>query len=299
MFVIAGATGHTGGVVASTLLAQGKPVTVLVRDSQKAETWRERGARTASVSLEDPRALAGALAGAEGAYLLIPPNYQAADVLAFGFRVGEGLAQAVKTSGVPQVVLLSSVGAQHAEGTGPIRMLHHAEAAMREATEHVTMLRAAYFLENWGSGVEAVRNTGVLHNFQTADRKIPMVSTGDIGRVAAEYLTGPANGRRVVELAGPEDYSPEDIARTFAAALGKPVKLETHPLDGVVPTFTALGFSPDLARLFREMVKGINTGHVAYEGHGARFQRGRVTAAEAINRMLGLSAAARPGGGAA
>ena len=296
MFVIAGATGNTGSVVASTLLAQGKPVTVLVRDTRKAGSWRERGAQVATASLEDTDALAKVLAGAEGAYLLIPPNYQAEDALGYGFKAGETLAEAVKTSGIPHVVLLSSVGAQHAHGTGPIRSLHHAESVLWPDVQNLTLIRAAYFLQNWANSVDGIRHQGVLHNFLTPERKIPMVSTADIGEVAARCLTDPARGRRVVELAGPEDYSPQDIAQTFAAALGKPVKLETHPLDAVIPTFTAAGFSQDLARLFHEMIEGINSGHVAYEGKGATFERGSVTALAAINQMLGTPSRARAGG---
>lgn len=100
-------------------------------------------------------------------------------------------------------------------------------------------------------------------------------------------------------MAGPEDYSPQDLAQAFSTALGKPVKLETHPLEAMVPTFTAAGFSPDLARIFREMIEGINSGHVAYEGRGATLQRGEVTALEAITQMLGRSAATLSGGGRA
>jgi len=299
MFVITGATGNTGSVVASTLLAQGKPVTVLVRDAQKADSWREKGAQVATASLEDTQALAAAFAHAEGAYLLIPPNYKAADALGYGFQIGDALAAAVKTSAIPHVVLLSSVGAQHAQNTGPIRSLHHAESVIWPAAKNLTILRAAYFLQNWASGVDGVRNQGVLHNFLTPERKIPMISTADIGKIAAACLSDPARGRRVVELAGPEDYSPQDIAQAFAAAVGKPVKLETHPLDAVIPTFTAAGFSPDLARLFREMIEGINTGHVASEGKGATFLRGKVTASEAVNQLLGLSTATGSGGGQA
>jgi len=296
MFVIAGATGNTGGVVASTLLAQGKPVTVLVRDARKAESWREKGAQVATVSLQDTHALARALASAEGAYLLIPPNYQAEDALGYGFRTSEALADAVKTSGMPHVVLLSSIGAQHAHGTGPIRTLHHAESMMGPVSKNLTIVRAAYFLQNWASGVDSVRNQGVLHSFLTPERKIPMVSTADIGKIAAQCLTDPAQGRRVVELAGPEEYSPQDIAQIFASALGKPVKLETHSLDAVIPSLAAAGFSQDLARLFHEMLEGVNSGHVAYEGKGATFERGSVTALAAINQMLGTPSRARAGG---
>ncbi len=286
MFVIAGATGNTGGVVANTLLTQGKPVTVLVRDANKAEGLRQKGAKVATAQVEDRKALAAALAGAEGAYLLIPPVYNVEDGLGYSRRVAETLAGAVKDSGVSHVVLLSSVGAQHTEGTGPIRGLHHAEAVMRQVAKNLTILRPAYFMQNWASGIEGVRSQGVLHNFLTPDRKIPMISTTDIGRTAAAALTDPAHGTRVMELAGPEDYSPQDIADTFGAALGKPVNLETHPLEAVIPVFTGMGFSQDVARLFREMIEGINSGHVDYEGGGAMFKRGDVGAPEAIKEML-------------
>ena len=297
MFVIAGVTGHTGSAAAATLLAQGKSVTLLVRDAQKANSWREKGARLATASLEDSKALSAALAGAEGAYLLLPPNYRAEDALGYASRVARSLAEAVKSSGIPHVVLLSSVGAQHAQGTGPIRSLHHAESVIGSAARNLTILRPAYFMQNWASGIDSVRNQGVLHSFLTPDRKIPMISTTDIGRIAAGSLAEPPRGRRIVELAGPEDYSPRDIAETFSSALGKPVKLETHPLEAVVPALTASGFSQDVAGLFREMMEGINSGHVNYEGHGATIQRGNVTALEAIHEMLGLSASTRSGGG--
>lgn len=296
MFVIAGATGNTGGVVADTLLAQGQPVTVLVRDARKADPWRAKGAQIAAASLEDSKAVAAALAGAEGGYLLVPPNYKTEDLLRYGFAVGDALAEAVKSSGIPHVVLLSSVGAQHAQGTGPIRQLNHMETAMSPAAKNLTILRPAYFLENWAMAVEGVRSQGVLHSFLTADRKIPMIATDDIGRIAAECLVKPARGRRVLELAGPEDYSPQDIAGVFSSALDKPVKLETHPLEAVIPTLTSMGFSQDIAALFREMMEGINSGHVTYEGKGATFQRGSVTALETVKQLLGISAGSRSGG---
>ena len=201
MFVIAGATGNTGGVVASTLLAQSKPVTVLVRDASKGESWREKGAQVATASLEDTHAVARALAGAEGAYLLIPPDYKTEDALGYGFRVSEALAGAVKTSGIPHVVLLSSVGAQHADGTGPIRSLHHAESLLWPAAKNLTVIRAAYFLQNWSGSVDGVRNQGALHNFLAPERKIPMVSTTDIGKIAAGYLADLAPPDRANALA--------------------------------------------------------------------------------------------------
>src|SRR5688500_6999772 len=74
MYAIAGVSGHTGAVVATTLLAAGKPVRVIVRDAAKGAEWKAKGAEVAVASLDDRPALAQALRGAEGAYLLIPPN---------------------------------------------------------------------------------------------------------------------------------------------------------------------------------------------------------------------------------
>ena len=62
------------------------------------------------------------------------------------------LAAAVKAAKVPHVVLLSSIGAQHADGTGPIVSVHEAEGALAPVT-HLTAIRAAYFLENWGASL--------------------------------------------------------------------------------------------------------------------------------------------------
>src|SRR5438552_3714233 len=56
MYVVTGVTGHTGSVVASKLLDEGKPVRVIVRSEEKGRSWRDRGAEVAVVSLDDSAA---------------------------------------------------------------------------------------------------------------------------------------------------------------------------------------------------------------------------------------------------
>ena len=51
MFVVTGATGNTGSVVADTLLQLGKPVKVVVRDHAKGEAWKAKGAQVAIAEL--------------------------------------------------------------------------------------------------------------------------------------------------------------------------------------------------------------------------------------------------------
>lgn len=279
MFVIAGVTGNTGGVVADTLLSQGKPVRVIVRDAQKGEPWKKRGAEVAVAELEDTAALARALAGASGAYFLLPPTKASAtNVREQQRRKADAIAAAVAESGVGHVVLLSSIGAQHEDGTGPIALLHYAEKKLAEDTKaKLTFVRAAYFLENWGS-VAAAAKGGKLPTFIRPDHVIPMVATRDIGRVAARALAEgpPASRIDVIELSGPRDWSPNDVASAFGKVLGRTVEAEAAPLEAVVPAFTSFGFSTEGATIYQEMYAGIANGKVAWEGKGARAVRGSV-----------------------
>jgi hypothetical protein len=101
----------------------------------------------------------------------------------------------------------------------------------------------------------------------------------------------PARGIRVLELAGPAEYSPEDIRVAFSTAFGKPVQLQTHPAEAIEPVFTGMGLSPDVARLYREMIESANAGRIRFAG--TDIIRGKVTALEAISALVGARAAAR------
>ena len=127
MFAVAGVTGHTGSVVAATLLERKQQVRVIVRTSKKGDAWKAKGAQVAVASLEDVQALTKALQGVTGAYLLVPPNYKAMEYMEDRRRVTEAMASAVGSSGLRHVVLLSSLGGQLTAKTGPVRTLHYAE----------------------------------------------------------------------------------------------------------------------------------------------------------------------------
>ena len=91
-------------------------------------------------------------------------------------------------------------------------------------------------MENALWDVAAARDEGVLRSFlQPADKGFPMVATQDIGRVAAALLREDWSGTPVVELEGPERVSPNDLARTFAKVLGRPVEVETVPHESWEP----------------------------------------------------------------
>jgi uncharacterized protein YbjT (DUF2867 family) len=290
MYVIAGVTGQTGSAVANWLLEGGQKVTVLARSADKGQPWKERGAQIAITDLADSKGLQAAFAGASGAYLLVPPNYTAQNYFESQKRIAAALAEAVSASGISHVVLLSSFGAQHASGTGLILSNHNAEEALKRSAKGLTILRPSSFLENWAPLIPMARENGTLPSFLKADRKFPMIATTDIGRIAAECLLNPTTGHRVVELTGPEDYSPTDIAGTLSGLLNREVRVAEAPISAAVPTFQGFGFSEDVGRNFGEMYQAINAGLIVPEGAGTGLHRCGTTPEQVFSALIGQSA---------
>jgi uncharacterized protein YbjT (DUF2867 family) len=284
MYVIAGATGHVGSVVATKLLAKGKPIKVIVRDAAKGTSWSKQGAEVAVGTLDDAAFLATTLRGAEGFFTLLPPNYAAKDLYADQRKTADVIASAVKTSGVPHVVMLSSVGADLADGNGPIKGLHYLENALRATGTVLTALRAGYFMENIQSSLMAMQQAGIYPNFTpSADAPMPMIATKDIGALAADLLlTKPARSE-VVDLHGPS-YTTRQLAEKLGVALGKPAQIVDIPQSEWIPTMTRGGLPQPFAEAFAEMYSGFAGGLIRPKGD--RMEQGRTPVDEVIAALL-------------
>jgi uncharacterized protein YbjT (DUF2867 family) len=182
-------------------------------------------------------------------------------------------------------VFLSSVGAELADGTGPVRGLHHAEAALTKAAKNATFLRPGYFFENFAMVLPATQG-GVLPTFFVSGKPIPMAATADIGRIAAECLLEPAVGTRIVEIAHAPDTRPEDIAAALTEILGRPITLQSGPLDAVVPTFTSMGIPKGTAELYREMISALNSGRMRHQGPPALRRFCQLGPADVLRGLL-------------
>ncbi|CUS32490.1 NmrA family NAD(P)-binding protein [Candidatus Nitrospira nitrificans] len=285
MFVVLGATGNTGSAVVETLLNNKQPVRVIVRSIEKGARWKTKGAEVAVASLDDVSALTKAFEGANGVYLLVPPNYGAEAWLADQRQRMDRAAETVQKSGVEHVVFLSSVGGHLHGGTGPIRAASYGEQTLGCIAKRLTILRPCYFMDNWAPVIGAAKTQGILPTFIAPQAKIPMISTKDIGRIGAERLMSGGRGKQIVEMAGPEEYSPDQAASALSQILGKTVTAQHAPLSAVVPTFKSFGFSDEAANLFEEMYSAFSKGTIGYE-HPDKLARGTVTLSEALRSMV-------------
>lgn len=287
MFVVAGITGNTGNVVGRTLLQAGRQVRALVRSDAGAEKARAAGFEPFVAPLDDAEKLPRALEGAEGAYLLIPPHF-GPGILAHHRGLAKNIATALERVKLPRAVLLSSVAAQRPSGTGPIVSVHELER-VTATLPNLTYLRAAYFQENWLSVLGAALSDRVLPSFLPLGKSAPMVATEDIGRVAAEVLLGERPAERVLQLSGPTELTPEEVAAEFAAALGHPVAPIAVPVEQATPTFAQFGLPEELARLYEELYAAAHRDELDWDA-SIPVIRGRVRLRELISKVRAAGA---------
>jgi uncharacterized protein YbjT (DUF2867 family) len=269
MFVIAGVTGHVGGVAAQQLLAAKQPVKVIVRDAAKGKEWANKGAEVAVGALDDAQFLATTLKGAKGFFVLLPANYATTDFYGDQRRLADSIATAVKQAAVPHVVLLSSVGADMDRDNGPIRGLHYTEQVLRNTGTKLTAIRACYFQENIGQSLAPAKTAGIFPNFvPSADYPMPMIATADIGAQVAKELLNPQAKSDTVDLSGPS-YSIRQCAEKLGTALGKQLQIVDIPQPGWVGAMMQGGLSQHVAEVMADMYAGFATGKITPKGDRA------------------------------
>jgi NAD(P)H dehydrogenase (quinone) len=273
-YAIMGATGQVGGAVARSLIAHGANVRAIVRNDAAAQAWQGQGATTALATLEDPVALEQAFEGAHGVFVMTPTWFSALDMFSENRAAIASLSTALRSARVGKVVLLSSVGAQHEHGTGAIGKMHLMEQALTDLPA-LTSIRAACFMENYAGLMASVRASGTLASMLVPPgRAIPMVATADIGAVAARRLLDEWTGQHVIELAGPRDYSPDDVAAVFATVLQREVAVQTLAPSAWPAVFEAWGLTPVSSAAMAAMTAGFNNEHIRFSQAAHQIVRG-------------------------
>ena len=265
MYVVIGATGNTGSVVAEKLLAKREKVRVVGRDERKLERFKQKGAEAFAGDVTDASAMARAFSGAEAAYVMVPPNLSSPNVRGYQERVNDALAGALEKNGVRYAVALSSFGADKSDRTGPVLGLHALEQKLEAiAGLNVVLLRAGYFMENILPQVGVIESLGNMAGPVRPDLALPMIATRDIGAFAAEALARhDFQGKQRRELLGARDISYAQVAKIVGAAIGKPdLTYQQAPAAQLKPALVQMGMSSNMADLLLEMSDALNAGHM-------------------------------------
>ncbi len=276
-FAITGISGQVGGAASKFLIDNGHTVRAVVRDESRVKLWRDLGMEAAVARLDDPSALATAFDGVDGVFIMTPTWFEADDMFAETARAVRAIGQALRSSAPPKTVLLSSIGAQHPEGTGAIGKLQYMEQAFADIPG-VVSIRAAWFMENFVPFIDHAAKNGALPSMLAPiDCPILMIATIDIGKLVADVLQTKAAASSFLELEGPRRYAPAEVAAAFAHVLKRSVKAEILPREHWAETYRSWGLTPRSIEAMTEMLIGFNAGHIAFEAPPTGTIRGTTT----------------------
>ena len=231
--LVLGATGKTGRRVAQLLTERGLPVRSGSRSAEPAFDW------------EDPGTWPAALDGVGAVYVCFQPDIAfpgAVDVIA-AFT-----AEAVER-GVTRLVLLSGRGEEAAEA---------AEAVVRESGVQWTVVRAAFFHQNFSESffLDSVLAGEIV--LPVADAAEPFVDADDIAEVVAAALTEDRHAGQTYEVTGPRLLTFAEVAAELTEAAGREVAFVPVSKEDYVAALRAEGLPEEFAELFDLVTDGRN-----------------------------------------
>jgi uncharacterized protein YbjT (DUF2867 family) len=266
MIVITAPTGNIGRHLLSRLLesgpAAGEELRVIVRDPARLPDAARGRVEVITGSHADAEVVDRAFEGADAVFWLVPPDAALTPWGAYSGFSGPAV-RALATHGVSHVVGVSALG----RGT-PLAGRAGLVTASLALDDLIAGSGVAYralanpsFFENLLEESDSIRDRGVFTDSVEAGRKAPLVATADIAAVAAGLLLDRSwTGTGSVPVLGPQDLSPDDLARIMTEQLGRPVRYERQPLDELHATLVGYGLNEAFVRGIVDMKRAKDEG---------------------------------------
>lgn len=242
--LVIGASGTTGSRVTRLLREAGRPVHAAHRSGGTHFDWH------------DEATWGPALDGVDRAYITFSPDL----ALPGAAETVGRFADLAVSRGTTRLVLLSGRGEEGAQ---------HAERLVRQSGADWTIVRCAFFAQNFdGPFADAVR-AGVLP-IPAGSTVEPFLDADDIAEVAAVALTDDRHIGEVYELTGPKLLSFDDVAAELSAATGRPIRYVPASIDEFAAGLHRAGYPADDASAIAELIAEVLDGRNAYLADGVQ-----------------------------
>jgi uncharacterized protein YbjT (DUF2867 family) len=255
--------GNIGRVVVERLLEAKHNVVVISRHPEKVAAAIANGATLVRGSIAEDAVVERALEGADALFWLTPIAFEPVDYMAWARDIAQRAASAARRRGVPRAVVISSIGAQHDAGVGPIGCNSVIEKAFATAVPNVTVLRPGSFMENLLQHVGTIAEAGTMYTRYPTSMKIPWIATRDIAESAVRALTDERpTGPRMLELQGPEDLDQHQMASIVSEGIGRQVTAVEVNEEQAKQGMVGAGMPSAFADLLLEMYAGLASGRM-------------------------------------
>nr|CAA9355858.1 MAG: hypothetical protein AVDCRST_MAG46-2910 [uncultured Nocardioidaceae bacterium] len=263
--VLTGATGHIGGLVASSLSSDGVDVRLLVRDPARLPEPL-RGLDTALADYADGAAVREALTGART--VLMVSAAETADRVS----MHRTFVDAAAAAGVQHVVY-TSFAAAAPDSTFTLARDHAAtERHLRDSGMAWTFLRDNLYLDILR---HIPGDDGVIRG-PAGDGRLAGVARADVAAAATAVLSdiAPHLGR-IYELTGPRAFTLSEAAEMLSAAIGRPVAFHDESIEEAYASRASFGAPPWLVEAWVSTYTAIASGELAHVSDDVERLTGR------------------------
>lgn len=244
MILVIGATGLLGGLIASSLLDQGKPVRILVRVGSPADALVSAGAQAVTGDLKDSDSIRAACDGVDVVITTANSVGRGGDdtVESVDRHGNAALIDAAAAAQVRHLVFISALGASAQHPMPFLQAKGEAEDRLRASGMAWTVLQPNMYMDLWippvvGGPLLAGHPVTLVGD---GERTHSMIAARDVASFAVAAIDRlEARGQTLV-LGGPEPVSWRDVVAAFEHELGQPVRVQTtavgEPISGIPDT---------------------------------------------------------------
>jgi uncharacterized protein YbjT (DUF2867 family) len=247
--LILGGTGKTGSRIARRLVDRGQTVRLASRSGAVRFDW------------DDASTWAPALHGVDALYISYYPDLASPRAAGHIRELGRMAVE----SGVRRIVLVSGRGEPQC---------HAGEDAVRESGVPYTILRCAWFAQNFSEGHLRDQVLSGELAFPAGETREPFVDLEDVADVAVEALTDAKHAGKTYELSGPRLLTFADACAEITKASGHAVHYVPVPLESYREVLSTV-IPPDDAAFLCELFAYILDGHNAHLDHDIERVLGR------------------------
>lgn len=261
MIVVTTPTGRIGRDLLDLLLdaRDAGPLRVIARDPARLPARVRDRAEVVRGSHADPGLLKEACAGADRVFWLVPPTPTADSAERHFDAFTRPLCEVIGQGGVERVVAVSTLGRGVARDAGPVSASLAMDDRIAATGVHYRALCPPFLMENLLGQAGAVRDRGAFFLTVAGDRVLRTCATRDIAAAAARLLLDPTwTGRADVPLVGPDELTPEGMARVMAEVLERPVGYRRATAEEYRASLARSGASEGWARSVSDMVRAID-----------------------------------------